>query len=80
MMDMMGGSYGNGMTSGMWFFSLLFWILIIAGAVFIVRWLTERTRDVSPPVESALDVLKKRYASGDIDQHTFEQIKRDIEH
>ncbi len=36
MMDMMGGGYGSGMMGGMWFFSLLFWILIITGAVFIV--------------------------------------------
>ncbi len=75
---MMGSGYDNGMMGGMWFFSLLFWILIIAGVVFIVRWLTERNRDISPPTESALDVLKKRYARGEIDRDTFEQMKRDI--
>lgn len=78
MMDMMGGGYGNSMMGGMWFFSLLFWILIIAGAVFIVRWLTERNNDSSSPTESALEVLKKRYARGEIDKDTFEQMKRDI--
>ncbi len=67
------------MMGGMWFFSLLFWILIIAGAVFIVRWLMERNRKVSSPTESALDVLKKRYARGEIDQDTFERMKRDID-
>ncbi len=78
MMDMMGGGYGSGMMGGMWFFSLLFWILIIAGAVFIVRWLTERNSDISSPTESALEVLQKRYARGEIDKDAFEQIKRDI--
>jgi len=73
-----GGGYGNGIMGGMWFFSLLFWIFIIAGAVFIVRWLTERNNDSSPPTESTLEVLKKRYARGEIDQDTFEQMKRDI--
>lgn len=67
------------MMGGMWFFSLLFWILIIAGAVFIVRWLMERNRKVSSPAESALDVLKKRYARGEIDQDTFERMKRNID-
>ena len=75
MMDMMSSGYGNGMMGGMWFFSLLFWILVIVGAVFIVRRLTEH----KPPIESALDVLKKRYACGEIDQDTFEQMKRDID-
>lgn len=79
MMDMMGSGYGNGMMGSMWFFSLLFWVFIIAGAVFIVRWLTERKRDVSSSIESALDVLKKRYARGEIDRDTFEQMKRDID-
>jgi len=69
MMDMMGG---------MWFFPLLYWTLIIAGAVFIVRWLAERNSDSSPPVESALEILKKRYARGEIDKDTFEHMKRDI--
>lgn len=78
MMDMMGGGYGNGMMSGMWFFPLLFWILIIVGVVFIVRWLIERNSDSSPPAESALEVLQKRYARGEIDKDTFEQMKHDI--
>jgi len=78
MMDMMGGGYGNGMMGGMWFFPVLFWILIIVGVVFIVRWLTERSKDSSPPTESALEVLQKRYAHGEIDKDTFEQMKRDI--
>jgi putative membrane protein len=67
------------MMGGMWFFSLLFWILIIAGLALIVRWLVERNRKGSSPTESALDVLKKRYARGEIDQDTFEQMKRNID-
>ena len=77
-MDMMGSGFGNGMMGGMWIFPLLFWILFIAGVVFIVRWLTERKNHSSSPTESALEVLKKRYARGEIDKDTFEQMKRDI--
>ena len=75
MMDMMSSDYSSGMMGSMWFFSLLFWVLVIVGSVFIVRWMTER----KPPVESALDMLKKRYACGEIDRDTFEQMKRDID-
>ncbi len=78
MMDMM--SYGPGwwMFSGMWFFSILFWALIIAGAVFITRWLMERHTQESPAKEFPLDILKRRYAQGEIDRDAFERMKQDI--
>ena len=72
---------GNGawMMSGMWLMSGLFWILIIAGTVLVVRWLAGRNNQgKSFTTESPLDVLKKRYAKGEIDAETFEQMKRDI--
>ena len=75
-MDMMNYDHGGWWMGGMWFFPLLFWILVIAGAVFIVRGLRERGQGQK---ESPLDILKKRYASGEIDQDTFEQMKKDIQ-
>ena len=71
---MMNDWHGS-MMVGMWFFPLLFWILVIAGAVFIVRWLRERGQEQK---ESSLDILKKRYASGEIDRDAFEQMKKDL--
>lgn len=79
MLDMMNGGQGGWiMSSGMWLFSILFWILIIAGVVFIIRWLMEgkATTNIN---ESPLDILKRRYANGEIDRDSFEQMKRDIE-
>jgi len=80
MMDMMNGGNGGWWMGGyMWFFSILFWILIIAGVVLVVRWLVDRGSQASaPPTESALEILKKRYARGEIDRETFERMKRDI--
>ncbi len=81
MMDMMNNGHGS-MMGGMWFFSILFWVLIIAGVVFITKWFLERNRDKVASAaneESALDILKKRYARGEIDQETFEQMKKEIE-
>lgn len=73
-MDMMNNGYGS-MMGGMWFISILFWILIIAGVVFITKWFLERYNENK---ESALDILNKRYARGEIDRETFERMKKDI--
>ena len=79
MMNMMNNGAGGWMMGGMWLFSILFWILIIAGVVLIVRWLTERNgQGKTSPAESPLTILKTRYAKGEIDKETFETMKRDI--
>lgn len=76
---MMNNWGGGWMMGGMWPLSFLFWILIIAGVVLIVRWLTacDGQGKISP-AESPLDILKTRYAKGEIDKETFETMKRDI--
>lgn len=64
---------------GMWPLSILFWILVVAGVVLIVRGLTARDgQEKTLPAESPLDILKARYAKGEIDKETFETMKRDI--
>ena len=79
MMDMMNNGAGGWMMGGMWLLPILFWILIIAGVVLIVRWLTARDgQGKASPAESPLDILKTRYAKGEIDKETFETMKRDI--
>jgi putative membrane protein len=63
------GSMGLGM--------LLFWGLLIAAiAVLADSWLSSRKRGTS---RSALDILKERYARGEIGREEFEQKKRDLE-
>jgi len=72
MMNMMNNGHGGWMMGGMGLLHVLFWILIIAGAVLIVQWLSGRGKG------SALDILKKRYAKGEIDSVAFERMKKDI--
>ncbi len=55
-----------------------FWILIIAGSVWLVLWLARRMGVVGPARESPLDILKVRYARGEITKQQFEEMKRDL--
>ena len=72
---------GWGMGFGLfgWLMMLLFWILIIVGVVFVVRWfISEGKAKGLRTEETALDILKKRYASGEIDKDQFETMKREL--
>ncbi len=72
--------YGYGMGWG-WFgliFMIAFWALVILGIVYLVKALTDKG---SAPTkeETPLDILKKRYAKGEIDQEEFIKRKKDLE-
>jgi len=60
-----------------WIFMIIFWGLIVLGLIFLIRWFVGATR-TSRGEESALDILKKRYASGEINKEEYEQKKRDL--
>lgn len=58
-----------------------FWLLILLVLVLAVRWLWQAgsgIRSVQLPEESALEILKKRYARGEIGKEEFEAKKRDL--
>ena len=75
----------EGLGWGWWGFGFLhmigFWILLIIAVVLFARWLggaSGRTDLVGSTRESALDILKKRYAKGEINKEEFENKKRDL--
>ena len=57
---------------------LLFWILVILGIVVLVRALSGGGTSSRLEGPKALDILKSRYAKGEITREQFEQMKRDI--
>jgi putative membrane protein len=63
--------YGGGM---MWFF----WILIIVALVGFVMLATRRGYIPPRSEKSALEILKERYAKGEVDREEFEQKKKDL--
>jgi len=83
--------YGWGMGPGMmgwggmgWFgplFMVFFWVLIIVLIVLLIRWLVSSShpRTLSSHQEdSALEILNKRYARGEINKEEFEAKKKDL--
>lgn len=73
--DMSGmGWWGPGFSG---IFMILWWGLVILGTVTLVRWLLSLPRGGGAD-KSALDLLKERYARGDMDRDEFERTRRDI--
>lgn len=77
MMNDMGWFGGFGWGFG-WLFMLLFWGLVILGIVALVRWLAQSGAGKTPE-KTALDLLKERYARGEIGREEFEQKRTDLE-
>jgi putative membrane protein len=72
-MHPMWGVWGIGMMLMM----LVFWGVVIVGIVLAIRWLVTQGKE-SRPADTALDILRQRYARGDIDKDEFETRKRDL--
>jgi putative membrane protein len=73
------GDWGMGWFGGI--FMMAFWILIVVGLVLVIRWLVQATSkkgDSGQPASGAIDILKERYARGEIDKAQFETMKRDL--
>ena len=79
---MMGGWDGFGLG---WFFMLVWWALILTVLVGLIRWLftghSGHSGDAGTRSDSKrhLDILKERYARGDIDRDTYDRMRRELE-
>jgi putative membrane protein len=69
------------MFMGSMWFGWIFWILII-GLIFILIWTSTREKNKYIPFdqkgEDAMEILKKRYAKGEITKEQFQQMKEDL--
>ena len=77
MFDGMGSGWGMGFGG---FFMILFWILVIAGVVVLVKWLVDQlSADEGSRDKSPLEILRERYARSEINREEYEQKRRDLE-
>lgn len=65
---------------GWWFMGWMwiFWIVLIVGFVLLVRWIAVSSRGQSGDQPSAEEVLKRRYARGEIGKQEYEQKLNDL--
>ncbi len=68
--------YGWGMGFG-WIFMIALWALVILGVIYLIKVIAGGSK-ISKSDDSAIDILKKRYAKGEISKEEFEARKKDI--
>lgn len=70
------GAWGFGVMVMMFFF----WSLVIVGLVLGIRWLVRQGDDArgEPRADRPLQILRERYARGEIGKEEFEARKRDL--
>ena len=79
--------YGFGWGWLLMSFGMVLWIALLVVLVWaLIRWLASKTSTPVPPVTgtspnspSALEILRQRYARGEIDTATFEQMRERLE-
>ena len=79
--NMMGGFFGGGMGWIGMILGFIFFILIIIGVIFLIVWIVKRATHSGIEDKTgskALEVLKERYAKGEITKEQYESMKRDL--
>lgn len=75
--------WGFGASPLMWLLMLLFWALIIGGIALLLVWLFRQGQPAGagPGAGGAqpLDILRERYARGEITREQYQQMRRDLE-
>jgi len=62
------------MGSWAWAYMAILVLVIVVAGIFVIRWTLSRPEEE----EAALEILKKRYARGEISKKEFEDMKKDI--
>lgn len=77
---MMGWTDGYGWMGPGWIIMIIFWVLVIAGGIALVRWFGMRDRGSGDTSRrTPLEILQERYARGEIEREEYEQKRRDLE-
>ena len=76
------GSWMGGLTMAFGMLMMLaFWAALIIGAVLLVRWAIGQPRGARGTTwpDDPAEILRRRYAAGEIDQTTYQQMKAELD-
>jgi len=77
-----GGMMGPGMMGGFGvigpILTILFVVLLVAGGVWLFQSMGKSGTQAQPLAETPLDILNRRYASGEITKKQYQEMKRDL--
>lgn len=73
--------WDNGAGYGIWgFLSMLFTLgLVVIGVILVIRLASRGGTSIMASHDNALDILKRRYANGEIDKKEFDEKRKDLE-
>ncbi|MDG4813326.1 SHOCT domain-containing protein [Hydrogenovibrio sp. 3SP14C1] len=63
------------MGGGMW----IFWLIFIIVVLLLIKIFNTITNNAGKPNETALEILKKRHAKGEISKEEYEERKKELE-
>ena len=75
------GWFGGGIGWLGMILCLIFFILIIIGVIFLIVWIVKKATysgNEAKTGSSTLEVLKERYAKGEITKEQYEDVKKDL--
>jgi len=86
MMHDYGWGAGSGMGLAGGIIMTVFWVAVLAALIILVVWLVRQAQGGATPVGSAgttaapnpLDILKTRYAKGEIDKEEYEERRKTL--
>ena len=71
--------FHNGFFMGGMWFGWIFWIAVIVLIIFLILRVVNKNNQSNNSTETHLDILKKRYARGEISKEEFENMKKDLQ-
>ena len=74
-----GSGWGWGWMVGGWIMMVVFWGLVIVGIGALIRGLRDRgPADQTNRHETPVEILRRRYAAGELTKEQFEDMKRNV--
>ena len=78
--NMMGGFFGGGLGWIGVIFGFIFFAAIVIGVILLIVWLVRRPGyNITDKTSThSLEILKERYAKGEITKEQYESMKKDL--